>query len=66
MTKKINLEKEQRLVTIIEKAKKDLLKLKSKQKNEIGALACQFNLNELDCAVLENEFKEISRKHNLA
>ena len=65
MAKKTTSEKEKSLLEVIEKAKKDLIRLQEKQKNEIGSLAYKFKLNNLDANVLENEFKEISKRHKL-
>ena len=47
MTKKTTSEKEQNLLDVIAKAKKDLIKLKVKQKNEIGILAHKYNLGAI-------------------
>lgn len=66
MAKKTISEKEKSLLEVIEKAKKDLVRLQEKQKIEIGNLAYKFKLNELDGSILENEFKEIAKKHNLS
>jgi hypothetical protein len=66
MPKKNSSEKEKQLLDIIEKAKKDLLKLQGELKTEIGTLACKYSLHKLDLKVLDTEFKELSKKHQLA
>lgn len=47
----------------IKKSQESLKKLSQKRKNEIGALAISFGLDDLDNAVLEKAFKEIAEKH---
>ena len=66
MTKKTTSEKEQNLLDVIAKAKKDLIKLKVKQKNEIGMLAHKYNLGAIESSTLERAFKEIADKYNAA
>ncbi len=65
MVKKSHSDKEKELLEKIEKAKNDLLKLQEKQKIKIGNIACKFNLQELDKKTLENEFRDIAKKHNI-
>ena len=64
MTKKSISDKEKELLNRIEKAKEDLLKLQKKQKMELGGLAYKYNLQNIDKKILDNEFKELSKKHN--
>ena len=66
MTKKTTSEKEQNLLDVIAKAKKDLIKLKVKQKNEIGMLAHKYNLGAIEPSILERAFKEIADRYNAA
>lgn len=66
MVKKTISEKEKSLLEVLEKTKNDLIKLQDKQKIKIGNLAYKLKLNELDWSILENEFKEIAKKHSLS
>ena len=66
MTKKTISEKEQNLLDVIAKAKKDLIKLKVKQKNEIGMLANKYNLGAIESSILERAFKEIADRYSAA
>lgn len=61
---KVN-EKEQKLLSVIEKARKELNRLKEKQKLELGALACRYNLHELDLTVLTEEFSRLAKQHGV-
>ena len=58
-------EKEQKLLSAIEKARKELTRLKEKQKLELGALACRYNLHELDSSVLKDEFSLLAKRHGV-
>ena len=58
--KKTLSDKEQDLKNIIAEAKKKLEKLQSKQRMEIGDLACKYGLHEFDLETLEVEFKKLS------
>lgn len=58
--KKSLSDKEQDLKNIISEAKKKLEKLQSKQRMEIGDLACKYGLNEFDLNTLEMEFKKLA------
>lgn len=57
MSKKSLAEKEQELVLKIEKAKKELINLQNKQKQEIGDLAYKHGLNQFDNEILDKAFK---------
>jgi hypothetical protein len=56
-------ESEQKLLNQIKKSQEKLKKLRQKRKLEIGALAIKHNLDELDNALLEEAFINISQKH---
>ena len=58
--KKSLSDKEQDLKNIISEAKKKLEKLQSKQRIEIGGLACKYALNEFGLDTLELEFKKLA------
>ena len=58
--KKTLSDKEKDLLEIIADAKIKLAKLQSKQKIEIGELACKNGLNEFDLTVLDDAFKKLS------
>ncbi len=66
MVKKSISEKEKELLDKIEKTKKELMKLQEKQKIEIGTLAYKYNLQNINIKTLENEFKDIAKKHGLS
>lgn len=52
-------EKEIALLEKIEKARKDLAKLKEKRKIEIGEMAIKSGLGEFDNETIESKFKQI-------
>lgn len=58
--KKTLSDKEQELKNIISEAKKKLEKLQSKQRMEIGDLACKYGLNNFDLETLEMAFKNLA------
>ena len=60
--KKTVSQKEQDLLDIIRDANEKLKKLRTKQRAELGDLACQYKLNEFDLSVIEEGFKELSLK----
>lgn len=60
--KKSASDKEKELLEIISDAKKKLAKLQSKQKQDIGELACKCGLQEFDLKTLEEEFKKLADK----
>lgn len=61
--KKINSkEKEKKLIEKIEKAKKDLLHLQKKRKEEIGHLAYKHGLDHLDNQTLEQAFANLAQE----
>ena len=57
--KRTTSDKENKLLEIISDAKRKLAILQSKQKNEIGELACKHGLTEFDLNVLDEEFKKL-------
>ena len=65
MVKKSVSEKEKELLDKIAKAKEELSRLQEKQKTALGHLAYKHNLHLLDKKILENEFKELVKKHKL-
>jgi hypothetical protein len=57
--KKTLSEKERNLHDIIKDAQRKLDKMKSKQQNEIGELACKNGLNEFDFSLLNESFRNL-------
>jgi hypothetical protein len=57
--KKSVSQKEQELKDIISDTKKKLANLQSKQKMDIGELACSHGLNKFDLKVLDEAFKKL-------
>ena len=65
MAKKTISEKEQELINIIESAKDKLLKLQHKQKIELGSLACNHGLDQVDKETLNTAFKKLAKELNI-
>ena len=65
MAKKTISEKEQELLDIIESAKDKLLKLQQKQKIELGTLACNHGLHQVDKETLNTAFKKLAEELNI-
>jgi|GEM_PF-1017417 len=59
-TKKTLSQKEQQLKDIISDAKKKLSSLQSKQKMDLGELACNHGLHVFDFKVLDDAFKKLA------
>ena len=62
--KKTLSQKEQELKDIISDANKKLANLQSKQRMDIGKLACNHGLHVFDLNVLDNHFKKLSIQLN--
>ena len=55
-------EKELKLIEKIEKAKKDLERLKHKRKIELGILACKHGLDEISHKQLDKAFAKLAEE----
>lgn len=55
-------EKEKRLLDKIDKAKKDLLKLKGKRKNELGEMAIKAGLHAFHDHDLQTGFEKLAKE----
>jgi len=62
MAKKTISEKEQELLDIISSAKDKLFKLQQKQKIELGTLACNHGLYQVDKETLNKAFKKLAEE----
>lgn len=59
---KTTLEKEQALLEKIQKAKKDLNRLKDKRRREIGTLAMKAGLADIDNEKLATAFESLAKE----
>lgn len=65
MAKKTISEKEQELLDIISSTKDKLFKLQQKKKIEIGSLACNHGLHQVDKETLNTAFKKLAEELGL-
>ena len=57
---KSTIEKEQALIEKIQKARKDIMRLKDKRKRELGALAMKAGLADIENKRLLSEFEKLA------
>lgn len=64
MSKKTLLDKQQELLQKIDKAKKELLTLEKKQKQQLGEMAIKYDLHKIPSETLEAAFKKLKEELN--